>query len=84
MIIILIGFEARCEKFATSAYKINLNIHLPRVELRTCCVWDNRDNHYTTDAQFHFVYHYIANTFYFGKKRNTVDRPINGNEITLE
>ncbi len=25
-------------------------MNLPRVELRTCYVWDNRDSHYTTGA----------------------------------
>ena len=32
------------------AIKIDYNLHLPRLELRTCCVWDSRDNHYTTSA----------------------------------
>ena len=50
-----LGLWPVAKKIATSVYQINLNMHLPRVELRTCCVWDNRDNHYTTDAQLFLI-----------------------------
>ena len=57
----------------------NSNMHLPRVELRTCCVWDNRDNHYTTDAGVHLIAHRINsffNTYQIERKIITVERQI--------